>query len=103
MLAGSMAGLEIIGALTVALLGAVAGRLIAETALNVVCAAIGLYRIRRAAKGPRPSVWRAIRHGLRYWYGPRYDGSSGEYFALGGLQVPIDIRDPIRRTRFYGA
>lgn len=66
---------------------------------NIYGGILGAYRLRRLlqenGKG-RISHWRTIKIGLHCWPGRRYNGSTGEYWQIGGMEVPLDGRDPIR-------
>lgn len=98
--------LGIVGAITVGMLSLASIILTLTIAANILCGILGAVRFRRAlnASSASPAAWRWIaREGIRSWYGRRYNGDVGEYWVVGGLKVPHDIRDPIGRSDFYGA
>lgn len=97
---------EAVGAFTIGCLLLAVILLVLTIALNIICAALGAIRFRRVlkAKSATPDAWWWIaRTALSHWYGPRYNGDVGEYWVAGGLKVPMDIRDKLQRSRFYGA
>ena len=98
--------LEIVGGLTISALGILVGIVALFIAGNLYGGIKGAYRLRaitiRAGK-EAPSHRSTIKYGLRAWYGKRYENGIGEYWQIGGMEVPVDGRDKIRRNRFYGA
>lgn len=97
---------QAVGAFTIGCVLLAVLLLVLTIALNIICAALGAFRFRRVlkARSDRPAAWVWIaRTALKHWYGPRYNGDLGEYWVAGGLKVPMDIRDKIRRDTFYGA
>lgn len=97
---------EVVGAFTIGCLLLAVILLVLKIALNIICAALGAIRFRRVlkVKTATPAAWWWVaRTAVSHWYGPRYNGHAGEYWVAGGLEVPMDIRDKVRRSHFYGA
>lgn len=96
-----MSALETVGAITIGSVALTLVLVLLEIAINITCAALGALRLRRVLRAK--TTWAAapwiIRKALSGWHGPRYGGRYGEYYQVGGLAVPMDIRDPIQRRR----
>lgn len=93
--------LEFIGAIVVGLLLMAIIVCALDMAWAMICCARGHIRLTRAAGGSF-----SFRHMVRFAlknFGKRYDGNVGSYYVVGGLEIPPDIRDKVRRSRFYGA
>jgi len=61
----------------------------------------GAYRLRRITHAGGHWPW--VKLGIKAWAGRRYKNGIGEYWQINGLIVPVDGRDKVTRSRFYGA
>jgi len=102
-----VSALELIGATVVGLLGCGLAILFLEVLGNLYCGIKGAYRFRAIVEkhgtGKLIPHWSTIKLGLRAWEGKRYRDGLGHYWAIGGMIVPVDGRDPIERDSYYGA
>jgi hypothetical protein len=77
---------------------------------NIYGGILGSYRLQRITTEMdlgyrRLTPWQHFRRGLRAWPGHRYHGEdrTGRYWDVAGMEIPVDGRDPVPETRFYGA
>ena len=98
--------LQIVGFITVAVIGSLVLLMLYQIAGNIYGGIKGAYRLKAIRGRGGAKKWphrHTVLFGLRSWAGERYKNGYGSYFRVGGLRVPVDGRDPIERDRFYGA
>lgn len=93
----------IVGMVVSASIGALLLYVCYKIAGNIRGGWIGAARFWRVRNGrqKRPSIRALARHALHCWPGRRYNGSVGEYWDMGGMQIPLDGRDRIRRYHHH--
>jgi hypothetical protein len=96
---------EAIGMFVSAVFALAIGWLIWTIICNIYGGIKGAHRLRKLLtehKGKPPfGHWKALRLGLYCWAGRRYKDGIGEYWQIGGMEVPLDGRDKIG-SRYYG-
>ena len=97
---------EAIGMLVSAVFAVAVGWLTFTILGNIYGGIKGAYRLRKLRtehEGEPPfGHWKALRFGLHCWVGRRYKDGIGEYWQINGMEVPLDGRDKIGRSRYYG-